>query len=850
MLKATLKSLLSRKLRLVLSGLAVVLGVMFVSGAFVLTDTLGRSFDSLFSSVYSGIDVQVTKKSELAAADFDGPEGAPPTIAAAEVDKIKAVPGVAGVTAQASADGARVVGTNGKVVTSFGPPRIGENWVGENDMLKLREGRAPSADNEIVVNAGLATAAGIKVGDDVGVLTLQPKKTFKLVGIFGYTGDRDSLGGAQEVMFTTPVAQELMLGQPGVFSSVDVKAADGVTDDQLRDRIAAAVGDGYKVQTNAQMQAATSKSFKEGLGFFNNILIGFAGVALFVGTFLILNTFSIIVAQRTRELALMRALGGSRGQTLGSVLIEAVAIGLVASVLGLAAGVGVGVLLAWLFGNLTGVALASVGVPATAVISSFVVGLVVTVVAAVLPALRASRIPPIAALQEVATPDRPLTKLTVSGAFVGAAGGTLLGLGLAGKGSGNTTLWLILGGVLITFIGIALLTPLLARPVVGLLGRLFSWSVPGKLGRLNSGRNPRRTAITAAALMVGLALITGVNVILASAKSSLNEQAAKDVTVDLIISGDGDQNGPATFDAAVMTAAAKIPGVTAASPEYWEYGQIGTDRRSVSAVPDAAAWASMFKLTPQAGALQFTGKDQAIVDPDTAKDRGLTVGQSVDMRFTRGEVHHVTIVGIYAKSNVANGFVVSDNVIPDFRVQQPAWGYLKVAPGTSVASVQQQVDTLLKDNPEVSVANRAEYVAAQSAQFDQLLTMIQILLALAILIAVLGIVNTLALSVLERTRELGLLRAIGMRRAQTMRMVTVEAVVISVFGALLGLAVGVGLGSAVVRALKDEGFTQMAFPWTQMATYLVLAALVGVVAAVLPSIRAARVNVLQAIAHD
>ncbi|WP_426504266.1 ABC transporter permease [Dactylosporangium sp. McL0621] len=850
MLKATLKSLLSRKLRLVLSGLAVVLGVMFVSGAFVLTDTLGRSFDSLFASAYAGIDVQVTKKPPLGDAGFDGPQQQSTGIPAAFADKVKAVPGVAAVTAQVGADGARVVGKDGKVVTTFGPPRLGENWTGETDLLKLREGHAPAADNEIVVNAATAKAAGIKVGDQVGVLTLQPKKTFTLVGIFGYSGDRDSIGGALEVMFTTPVAQDLMLGQPGAFSSIDVKAEPGVTHAQLRDRIAAMAGADYKVQTNEEMQAATSKDFKAGLGFFNNILIGFAGVALFVGTFLILNTFSIIVAQRTRELALMRALGGSRGQTLGSVLTEAVAIGLVASVLGLAAGVGVGVLLAWLFGNLTGVALASVGVPAAAVISAFVVGLVVTVVAAVLPALRASRIPPIAALQEVSTPDRPLTKLTVSGAVVGAAGGTLLGLGLNGTGSGNTTLFLILGGVLVTFIGVALLTPLLARPVVSLLGRLFSWSVPGKLGRLNSGRNPRRTAITAAALMVGLALITGVNVILASAKSSLTQQAAKDVTVDLIISGDGDQNGPATFDPAVMDSAAHIPGVSSAASEYWEYGQVGTERHSVSAVPDLPAWAGMFKLTPQQGALQFTGKDQAVVDPDTAKEHGYTVGRSVDMQFTHGDVHHVTIVGIYTKSNVAGGIIVSKDLIPDFRVQQPSWGYLKVSPGTAVADVQRQVDTLLKDNPEVSVANRAEYVAAQSAQFDQLLTMIQVLLALAILIAVLGIVNTLALSVLERTRELGLLRAIGMRRAQTMRMVTVEAVVISVFGALLGLGVGIGLGSAVVHALKDDGFTRMAFPWTQMGTYLVLAALVGVVAAVLPSIRAARVNVLQAIAHD
>jgi putative ABC transport system permease protein len=848
MLKATLKSLLSRKLRLVLSGLAVVLGVMFVSGAFVLTDTLGRSFDSLFASVYAGTDVQVTHKPKLEN-DFDGPPAAA-NIPADLVEKVKSVPGVAGVTAQASADGARVVGTNGKVLTTFGPPRIGENWTGTNDFLQLREGRGPAADNEVAMNALTAKNAGLKVGDEVGVLTLQPKRTFKLVGIFGYSGNRDSLGGALEVAFTTPVAQELMLGEKDVYSSIDVKTQPGVTHEQVRDSIATALGADYKVQTNAQMQAETSAQFKQGLGFFNNILIGFAGVALFVGTFLILNTFSIIVAQRTRELALMRALGGSRGQTLGSVLTEAVAIGLLASVLGLAAGIGVGVLLASLFGSLTGVTLASVGVPATAVISSFVVGLLVTVVAAVMPALRASRIPPIAALQEVSTPDRPLTKLTISGAVVGAAGGTLLGLGLAGKGSGSTTLWLILSGVLITFIGIALLTPLLARPVVGLLGRLFSWSVPGKLGRLNSGRNPRRTAITAAALMVGLALITGVNVILASAKQSLSEQADKEVTVDLIVSGDGDQNGPATFDPAVMTSAAKLPGVASVASEYYEFAQVGDRRDGISAVPDAASWAGMFKLTAEQGTLDWTGKDQAIVDAETAKNRHLALGQPVDMQFSRGEVHHVTIVGIFAKSNVARGLYVSPDVIPDFRTQQPAWGYVKVSPGTPVSTVQQQVDTLLKDNPEVSVANRSEYVAAQSAQFDQLLTMIQVLLALAILIAVLGIINTLALSVLERTRELGLLRAIGMRRMQTMRMVTVEAVVISVFGALLGLAVGTGLGAAVVRALKDEGFTKMAFPWTQMATYLLLAAVIGVIAAVLPSIRAARVNVLQAIAHD
>jgi putative ABC transport system permease protein len=848
MFRATMKSLLSRKLRLILSGLAVILGVMFVSGAFVLTDTMKRSFDGLFATVYSNVDVSVSAKPEV---DDDRRDGTPSNLPAAVLDQVRSVPGAAKVTGQVSADGARIIGRNGKVLTTFGPPRIGENWTGESELLQLRSGRGPQAPDEVALNAAAATASGYKVGDEVGVLTLQPKKTFKVVGVFGYSGNRDSIGGAQEVAFTTPVAQELMLGENDVYSSVDVRAGPGTTPEALRDAVAAKVGAGYNVRTGAQLRAEAAKSVNEGLSFFNNVLIGFAGVALFVGTFLILNTFSIIVAQRTRELALMRALGSSRRQVIGSVLVEAVAIGLIASIVGLAAGIGVGAGLAWVFGHVGGanLALAGIGVPAAAVIGAFSVGILVTLVAAVLPAIRASRIPPIAALQEAATPDRPLTKLSVGGALVGAAGGTMLGLGLSGKGGGNT-LELILGGVLISFIGVALLTPLLARPVVAVLGRLFSWSVPGKLGRLNSGRNPRRTAITAAALMVGLALITGVNVILTSATKSLHHMADTQVTADLIISGDGGMNGPATFDPAVMRQAAKIPGVARTAWEYDDRATIAGTVRGVGAVPDLGQYAGMFKLTAAAGTLAWSGPGQAVLDADTANDRHLKVGDTTTVQFSRGEPHTVKIVGVYAKNDVTGGWYLSPDVIPDMRVQQPAWGFIGVSPGTDVAAVQHQVDTLLKDSPEVNVANRSQFVAQQAAQFDTLLTMIQVLLALAILIAVLGIVNTLALSVLERTRELGLLRAIGLRRGQTMRMVTVEAVVISVFGALLGLAVGTGLGAAVVRALKDDGFSALAFPWATMGTYLVLAALVGVIAAVIPAIRAARVNVLAAIAHD
>ncbi|MFD6715713.1 ABC transporter permease [Micromonospora sp. TSRI0369] len=849
MLRATLKSLLARKLRLLLSGLAVVLGVMFVSGAFVLTDTLGRSFDAVFADAYAEVDVSVEAKPKI---DVSTAEGMPLStpMPASVLDRVKAVPGVADAEGVVAAEGARMIGSNGKVVTSFGPPQLGQNWLGESDLLELREGRAPQADDEIVINAALAEAGKVKVGDRVGVLTLAPKKEFTLVGVFGYSGGRDSIGGANEVYFTTPVAQQLMLGKPDVFSNVSVQAADGTTPAALRDELARTLGADYQVKTGEQLAADASAGLKEGLSFFNKILLGFAAVALLVGTFLILNTFSIIVAQRTRELALMRAIGASGKQVIGSVVLEALAVGLIASVLGLAAGIGVGALLAYLFGQLAGgLTLAGLGVPASAVIGAFAVGMLITVVAALLPALRASRIPPIAAMQDVATPDRPLTKVTVGGAVVTGIGAVLLFLGLGGH-AGDSTLATILGGVLFAFIGVALLTPVISRPVVSLLGAMFSWSVPGKLGRLNSGRNPRRTAITAAALMVGIALVTGVTVILDSAKGSIGKLAEDTIKAELVISGSTTGPRPASFDPAVLEKAAAIPGVRMVSGEYGGMAVVGGERTWVAATSNVAALQQIFGAKAAAGDISKLAADQMLVSSDTAKARNLTVGSTVPVQLSRGEARTYTVSGIYSSSQLTNPVTLPPQATADFAIPQPIQGFLQLAPGTSVGAVQPQVERLLADSPEVSVADRAAFIKQQTGQLDSLLQMIQILLALAIVIAVLGIINTLALSVLERTRELGLLRAIGLRRAQTMRMITVEAVVISIFGALLGVVVGTGLGAAVVEALKDEGITDLILPWGQMVTFLILAAIIGVVAAVLPAIRAARINVLGAIAHD
>ncbi|MEV6375543.1 ABC transporter permease [Micromonospora musae] len=850
MFRATLKSLLARKLRLTLSGLAVVLGVMFVSGAFVLTDTLGRTFDAIFADAYEGVDVNVAAKPKIAMSEMEG-EQAPPPFPASTVEKVRAVPGVADATGVVAIDGARLIGSNGKAVASFGPPQLGENWTGETDLIQLREGRGANAADEIVINKGLADAGKVKLGDRVGVLTpLEPKQQFTIVGIFGYSGGRDSIGGSNEIMFTTPVAQRLMLGEPDTFNSVSVQAADGVSPESLRDSVAGAVGGGYDVKTGEQLSEEAAAGFKEALSFFNRILLGFAAVALLVGTFLILNTFSIIVAQRTRELALMRAIGASRKQMIGSVVLEAIAVGLIASVLGLGAGIGIGALLAWAFGNLAGgLTLAGLGIPMSAVISAFAVGLVITVVAALLPALRASRIPPIAAMQDVATPDRPLTRITVTGGVVSAVGAVLLFLGLSGN-AGDSTLVTILGGVLFAFIGVALLTPLISRPVVSVLGAIFAWSVPGKLGRLNSGRNPRRTAITAAALMVGIALVTGVTVILDSAKSSISGLAQDTIKAELVIAGVQSGPRPPTFDPAVLEKAAAIPGVQLVDGEYGDLAVVGGERTWVAASSDDAALRQIFGVQPTAGNIDRLGPNEMLVSTDTATDRGLSVGSTVPVQLARGEPSTYTVTGIYGSSQLTNGVILPAEAARDFAIPQPIQGFIQLAPGTNVADVQPKVEALLADSPEVSVADRDAFIEQQAGQVDGLLTMIQILLALAIVIAVLGIVNTLALSVLERTRELGLLRAIGLRRAQTMRMITVEAVVISVFGALLGVLVGAGLGAAVVEALKDEGITDLVLPWTQIGVALGLAAIVGVIAAILPAARAARINVLGAIAHD
>jgi putative ABC transport system permease protein len=852
MFKATLKSLLARKLRLLLSGLAVVLGVMFVSGSFVLTDTLDRSFNNLFSTVYSGVDVQVGVKPKVAGDEGGAPDGTGGTLPAGALQNAKSVAGVKTAIGDVTGS-ARAIGKNGKVLTTAGAPRFGTGWQQDpSGQVVVREGQPPQHDDEVILGAYLASTGQFKVGDDISVITLQPKKTFKVSGIYGYQGNRDSLGGELGMGFTVPVAQQLMLGQTDVYSSITIVAADGVSQDELRNRVQTALGDAYQVKTGTELAKAQTDQIGEGLKFFNYILLGFAGVALFVGIFIIFNTFSIIVAQRTRELALMRAMGASRRQMISSVVLEAIVIGLIASVVGLGAGVGVGALLANFFSSFGGgsLKLAGIGVPSSAIISAFGVGIVVTVLAAIMPALRAARVAPVAAMREAATPDRPLTKPTVAGGITLAVGAGMLGYGFFGY-PGDARLWMIMGGVLVCFIGVSLLTPLISRPVVSVIGKLMAWSMPGTLGRRNSARNPRRTAVTAAALMVGIALITGVSVILTSATTSITKVADTQVKADLIISGEsGGGDVPASFDRATLDKVDALQGVKVAFGLSGDAALIDGKRKGVQSVTDVPAMQELFGLRATQGAFGVLTDKQLAIDEENAQERNLHSGSTVSIQLAKGEPQTYTVAVVYAKNDVFRGVVLPGSAIENFSLPQLTNAFVQVTPGTSVADVQHRVEPLFADNPEVSVQDRSAFVKQQASQFDTVLLMIQILLALAIIIAVLGVINTLALSVIERTRELGLLRAIGMRRAQVMRMITVESVVISVFGALLGLVVGTGLGVATVRALKDEGFSDLGIPWTQMGSYLLIAAVVGVVAAILPAIRAARLNVLDAISYE
>jgi putative ABC transport system permease protein len=846
MFKAMLRGLLAHKLRLVLSALAIVLGTMFMSGAFITGDTISQGFTSLFSTVNSDLNVQVTGKSDV---NNQQSGVVTATVSQRVADEVKEVDGVASATPQVMSDGARVIDKNGKVVASSGPPRFGMGWTGTEGLLELREGTGPTEPGQVALSANLAETAGFGVGDQVQVLTLQPAKTFTVSGIFGYAGDRDTLAGEMTTAFTMPVAQELMLGKLGEYTSVDLKSDPGVSDEELQKRVQAVVGPEYDVRTNKEATEVADDDIQSVVSILKTGLTIFALIALIVAIFLIFNTFSILVAQRTRELALYRSFGASKQQVVRSVLAESALLGLVAAIGGLIVGCGIG----WL--GKTGLeALSKTDLPVSGIvvkpyviIVTLLVGVLVTVVSALVPALRAARVPPIAAMRDAAVPDKPLRRLTTAGLVVLLIGVAFLILRLTKVW--KDPLWLVLGGgALLVFIGVVMLAPVVSRPVTRALGALFGGSVPARLGTRNTGRNPRRTALTAAALMIGVTLATAGGVFASSAKAGLTDVFTSDMKAQLIVQTDFSAGPTAGFDPAMQQQIRAIPGVAAAVALKSDMAKVG-DKTAQVISGDPLVSAEIFTLKAASGDIRPLAADEVILDDGTAKRLNATAGSTVDITTARGASQTEKVIAVLEPSSAWPGPMLSEADSAGFTSPNAQAAYVQVASDDQVESVRTSLETLFKDNKEVTVVDQSQLLGTVTSFLDILLWILNIMLGLAILVALLGVINTLLLSVYERTREIGMIRAIGLSRGSTARMITVESILISVFGALLGVIVGVGLGVAAVKIFGGD-FLKLTIPWVYLIVILILAIVAGVLAAILPAIRAGRLNVLQAIAYE
>lgn len=850
MLVASLKSLLGRKVRLVMSTFAIVLGVAFVVGSLVFSDTLDRSFTALFDATVGDVVVRP--------AGGGGTDGVPGTVTvpAGLVDELAALPGAARADGNVAAVGVYVVGADGKVVGGVGPPALGENFsdapaAGGLEGLSIVEGRAPAAEGEVVLDTRTAEQAGYAVGDSVPLLTATatPRLEVELVGLSGFPGG-GSLNGATLASFATPVAQDLFLQGEDAFSDVWVTAADGTSQEELAAQASAVLPDDVEAVTGEQAADEAASGLLEAVSFLTTFLLIFAGIALVVGAFLIVNTFSILVAQRSRELALLRALGASQRQVTGSVLLEALLLGLLGSTLGL----GLGVLLALgiraVFSRV-GLDLAGQGLvfePRT-VVAAYGVGVVVTLLAALLPALRTARIAPVQAMRDdVALPESSLRARFLGGVALAVVGAGVLAAGLF------TTVpragWWVGAGVLLVLLGVAAASPVLSRPL--LLGARAAYARAfGSIGNLagqNSLRNPRRTTATASALMIGLTLACTMAIIGDSAKASVDRAVEEGFVGDFVVSN----VFAGAFSPSVADEMADVDGVAEVVRQRVvraEVGGVGT-QGVVGTDPGSLATLEVDVVDGETDLARGT----VLLEEGFAADERLGVGDELTVDVPAGE-RSWRVAGLFAENPIVffpvltsvatldgAGFTPQDNLVvvdADDRLD---------AAGRDV--VQSDLEAVVADQPIVTVKDQAAFAAEQREPVDQFVLLIFALLGLALLIAVLGIVNTLALSVLERTREIGLLRAIGVTRVQLRWMVTLESVVLSLLGAVLGVVLGVVFGIALMYALREEGLEVISVPVGQLALFLALSVLVGMLAAVLPARRAARLDVLGAIATE
>lgn len=847
MLAITLKGLWMHRRRLVGMLAAVVLGVGFLAGALALGDTLSANFNNLFAAANGGTDVVVRAPSAI-----DNLNAATrPLVPVTLVDTIGQVPGVA--DAQPSIVGfAQLIGANGTAVGGNGPPRLGSNWIADPVLnpYRLAQGRAPSTDNEVVINRGAAKAGGLHLGDMVTVQTPAAVRA-RIVGIATFAGS-DGLGTATFTAFSLHGAERyLASGGTGV-SSIVVRGQGGVSQAELASRVAKVLPTGVEAQTGA---AATQQSVSAISGTFltvlRTILVVFAGIALLVATFSIANTFSILVAQRTRESALLRALGGTRRQVLTSIVVEALCIGALASGLGLLAGFGIAGLLKGVFDSF-GFALPAGGlvVTATTVVVSIVTGLVVTLAAGVLPAIRASRVPPLAAFRGAAVePGRPSPVRAVAGGLALVAGALLVVAGI--QASSGSVLTVVGLGALLSTVGVVVLGPVVARLVTGVIGRPLAAlrGTSGLLARGNAMRSPRRSAAAATALMVGVSIVTLFTVFAASLAKATNTGVKGSFVGDIAVTSSSFGGGGLPPELATTIAA--LPGVRSATGLTPGQARIAGTAHDVTAV-DPARIGDVVDLHVEAGSIPALSNTQLAVSQREADAHGWHLGTALPATLPDGTSPTLTIGALYTSRDLAGDYVLPIGLWTA-HTRQPVDEaiFAKLVPGTDVNAVKASVSTVSAAYGKPPIYDRAGFITSASQGVSFILNIVYVLLALAIVIAVLGIANTLSLAIHERTREIGLLRAVGQTRRQLRSMIRLESVIVSVFGVLGGIGLGTFLGWGLAQAANvAQGIASFTAPVTQMVVILALGALAGTLAAVRPARRAARLPILGAIATE
>ncbi|MFJ7078365.1 ABC transporter permease [Streptomyces sp. NPDC098781] len=851
-LRTSLRNFFAHKGRMALSAVAVLLSVAFVCGTLVFTDTMNTTFDKLFATTSS--DVTVSPKDTKT--DEAPQNGVPESLPASLLTQVDKADGVKSAEGAVSSMNVTVVDSDNKNMgSSNGAPTIAGNWT-RNDLrsMEITSGHAPRGPTEVMVDADTADKHDLKVGDELRTIAQTGDFTAKIVGIATF---KVTNPGAAIVYFDTATAQRELLGATGRFTQFNLTAAAGVTDAQLKQNVTRALDGTYKVQT----QQETADENREGVGEFMDVIkyamLGFAGIAFLVGIFLIINTFSMLVAQRTREIGLMRAIGSSRRQVNRSVLVEALLLGIVGSVLGVGAGVGIAVGLMKLM-SMAGMNLSTddLTVKISTPIAGVVLGVVVTVLAAYLPARRAGKVSPMAALRDAGTPadvKAGWIRGLIGVALTGAGAFALYTAATADKASDGA---LMLGaGVVLSLIGFVVIGPLLAGAVVRVISAVLlrAFGPVGRMAERNALRNPRRTGATGAALMIGLALVACLSVVGSSMVASATSELDRSVGADFIVQGNQ------RIVPQAEKAMERTPGLAHVTSYKMLEAELTTpDGKTDDSDLTAAdpTYAEDLRRTTTAGTLSAAyGKDAMSVGSDYAKKHGVRVGDTITVAFKGGETAKLKVAAItdddtsidqgarYTSIETMRKYVPADRIPPNEIM------FAKAEEGK-----QDQAYAALKKSlepyPQYQVRDQTDFKEQLKDQVGQLLNMVYGLLALAIIVAVLGVVNTLALSVVERTREIGLMRAIGLSRRQLRRMIRMESVVIALFGALLGLGLGMGWGATAQKLLALEGLNVLEIPWPTIIGVFIGSAFVGLFAALIPAFRAGRMNVLNAIATE